>query len=146
MLKAPKQSLRHEEVFLQRYKWLLGWSMQLTNHDRHKAENLVHDAFVQFVLSQPDLHQIKNLEAYLYTTLKNTHLSQARRTARDPEHQFSLVEYDSAELGLRQMDPFPNLQVQDELRQICAYTIMRKQTSKAGSVLILRFFHGYYPS
>jgi DNA-directed RNA polymerase specialized sigma24 family protein len=51
--------------------------LQLTNQDHHRAENLMHDAFVQFALSRPDLKHIQNLEAYLYMTLKNTHLSQA---------------------------------------------------------------------
>jgi len=32
------------------------------------------------------------------------------------------------------------------LRDGSHYACTRKETSKAGSVLILRFFHGYYPS
>jgi len=33
-----------------------------------------------------------------------------------------------------------------ELRSICEYACIRKETSKAGSILLLRFFHGYYPT
>jgi len=44
------------------------------------------------------------------------------------------------------IDPRDRLQAQEELRRVCHYACMRKETSKAGSVLILRFFHGYYPS
>jgi len=32
------------------------------------------------------------------------------------------------------------------LHQICAYACFRKESSKAGSVLILRFFHNYFPT
>jgi len=38
------------------------------------------------------------------------------------------------------------MQAQERLRQICTYACSRKETSRAGSVLILRFFHDYYPS
>jgi hypothetical protein len=60
--------------------------------------------------------------------LKNTHLSQARRAAHDPERHLSLAEYDSAELGLRMIDPHTLLQAQDELRWICRYACARKCT------------------
>src|SRR5262249_30027661 len=38
------------------------------------------------------------------------------------------------------------LQVQDELCRICQYAGIRKNSSKVGSVVILRFFQGYYPN
>src|SRR5262249_55647294 len=47
---------------------------------------------------------------------------------------------------LRSIDPRSQIQVQDELRRICHYACVRKESSKSASVLILRFFHGYYPS
>lgn len=55
MLKPQRHPLTHEELFVQRYAWLLARVLQLTRGDRHRAENLVHDAFVQFVLACPDL-------------------------------------------------------------------------------------------
>src|SRR5260370_39840668 len=116
LLKPRKPAATHEELFVQRYSWLMSWALQLTQGDRHLAENLVHDAFVQFVLSRPDLNSIKNVEAYLYTTLKNMHLSTARRLARDPEHHLVLGEYDSAALALWHADPTPAIQHHDEFR------------------------------
>src|SRR5260370_31897277 len=77
--------------------------------------------------------------------LRNIHVSQVRRSPRSPIRSLSIVEYDSAELGLRVIDPRTQMNVQDELRTICQYACARKESSKAGSVLILRFFHGYYP-
>jgi hypothetical protein len=35
--------------------------------------------------------------------------------------------------------------MRDELAAVCQYACIRKETAKAASVLILRFFHGYYP-
>src|SRR5258708_5348914 len=52
---------------------------------------------------------------------------------------------DSAQAGLRTIDPSEQIQAQDELRRICHYVCARKETSRAGSILMLRFFHGYYP-
>src|SRR5260370_28948268 len=77
--------------------------------------------------------------------LRNIHVSQVRRSPRSPIRSLSIVEYDSAELGLRVTDPRTQMNVQDELRTVCQYACARKESSKAGSILILRFFHGYYP-
>src|SRR5260370_1319994 len=85
-------------------------------------------------------------------------LSEARRPARlrgawISLTALSLADYDSIENGLqairetleRTQAQF-QVQVQEELRRICEYAVLRKTTSKAASVLILRFFHGYYPN
>jgi RNA polymerase sigma factor (sigma-70 family) len=135
----------HEEVFLGRYARLRSWALQLSSHDRDQAEDLLHDAYIQFNLAQPDLDSINNLDGYLYRLLRNLHLSQVRRSQRQGRHTLSIVDYDSAEIGLRSSDPRQQIRLQDELRQVCQYACDRKDTSKAGSVLILRFLHGYYP-
>src|SRR5260370_9291368 len=77
--------------------------------------------------------------------LRNLHLAQRRRETRNTLQQLSIVEYDSAEVGLRTVDLRDQIQAQDDLRRICLYACARKETAKLGSVLILRFFHGYYP-
>ncbi len=135
----------HEEVFLARYGKLRSWALQLTEHDRERAEDLVHDAYIQFTFAQPDLDAINNLNGYLYSLLRNLHLSQLRRSTRRQHRTISIVDYDSAEIGLRAADPRERIRLQDQLREVCKYACMRKETSKAGSVLILRFLHGYYP-
>lgn len=135
----------HEEVFLARYGKLRSWALQLTEHDRERAEDLVHDAYIQFTFAQPDLDAISNLNGYLYSLLRNLHLSQLRRSSRRQHRTISIVDYDSAEIGLRAADPRERIRLQDQLREVCKYACMRKETSKAGSVLILRFLHGYYP-
>src|SRR5256884_473425 len=135
----------HEEVFLARYGKLRSWALQLTEHDRERAEDLVHDAYIQFTFAQPDLDAISNLNGYLYSLLRNLHLSQLRRSSGRQHRTISIVDYDSAEIGLRAADPRERIRLQDQLREVCKYACMRKETSKAGSVLILRFLHGYYP-
>lgn len=135
----------HEEMFLARYGKLLGWALHLTGGDREQAEDLVHDAFIQYTFSRPDLAGIQNLDGYLYAMLRNLRLSQIRRRQRLPGQSLPALQYDSAELSLRAVDPRDQIRVQDQLRQICRYACIRKETSKAGSVLLLRFMLGYYP-
>ena len=61
----------HEELFTQRYQWLMNWALRMTGQDKAQAQDLVHDTFVQFVISRPPLEAIQqNLEGYLYTMLR----------------------------------------------------------------------------
>jgi len=136
---------QHEELFLGRYRQLRAWALQLTENNRPQAEDLVHDTYIQFTLARPDLNTVRNVNGYLYRIMRNLNVSRLRRSQRKQNRVLSIVDYDSAELGLRTADPREQIALQDALRQICQYACMRKQTSKAGSVLILRFLHGYYP-
>jgi len=144
-LTKTEASENHEEIFLAHYSRLRAWALTLTNRDNERAEDLVHDAFVQFTFSRPDISTISNLNGYLYTMLRNLYLSDMRRLERLQRRTLSIVDYDSAELGLRVVDPRQLIRIQDELRRVCQFACVRKETSKAGSVLILRFLHGYYP-
>jgi len=71
---------QHEELFLERYGRLRACALQLTENDREQAEDLVHDTYVQFTLARPDLNAIGNLNGYLYTMMRNLHVSQLRRS------------------------------------------------------------------
>jgi RNA polymerase sigma factor (sigma-70 family) len=143
-------SSSHEELFLERYHRLLDLALKLTNQQRAAAEDLVHDAFIQFMLCRSKA--IDNLDGYLYGMLRYMHLSQLRRSAQ-PVNKMSLTiaDYDSAEGSLASAVReeshalHSRIQIQDELRQICQYVCARKETSKSASVLILRFFLGYFP-
>src|SRR6266446_2786863 len=144
--------INHEELFIQRYQWLMNWALCMTGQDKAQAQDLVHDTFVQFVISRPPLEAIQqNIEGYLYTMLRNMHVSQARRAARLREATFSLSrilslsETASVQSELTKVEQGTQAQVQDELCRICQYAILRKDSSKVGSVVLLRFFHGYYP-
>ena len=147
MLRLTKiaRSEDHEQIFLAHYARLCGWALALTNRDHERAEDLVHDAYIQFTFTRPEISAIGNLNGYFYTLLRNLHLSQVRRLQRLQQRTLSIVDYDSAELGLRVVDPTQQIRIQDDLRRVCQFACLRKETSKAGSVLILRFLHGYYP-
>jgi DNA-directed RNA polymerase specialized sigma24 family protein len=136
----------HEDLFLERYERLLVWALRLSGQDRGLARDLVHDAFIQFTFTRPDLRAIDNLDGYLYGVLRHLHLSYLRRATRHVFQPLSVIEYDSAAVSLRALDAAAQAQIHDALRQVCSYACARKRSSKAGGVLILRFFHGYYPS
>lgn len=135
--------LKHEEVFADRYRSLLQRACQLTSGDIPVAQDLVHDAYVQFVLGRPNLGEIQSVDRYLYGILRNLYVSHLRRANRAPAISLAAVEYDSAEISLKQGQ---QSQFVEQLWQACEYACARKETSRAGSVIILRFFHGYYPA
>ena len=135
----------HVDVFVEHYDLLKQWALNFTKYDRELAEDLLHDTFIHFTLTKSDLATIQNLESYLYVSMRNLHLSQIRKATRIPTRSLAVVEYDTVDLGLWASDPRDRLRLRDDLSAICQYACIRKETIKAGSVLILRFFHGYYP-
>ncbi len=135
----------HEELFMQRYERLLRAARRLTSGSE-RSQDLVHNAFVQFMLSRPEIASIHDLDGYLLIMLRNMNVSQARRAAIVQTVALAAADYDSAEAGLRATDAHAQLQVREQLRLICQYACQRKERSKIGSALILRFFHGYYPA
>lgn len=136
----------HKSLFMERYVWLRGRALRITAHNEQLAEDLVHDAFIQFTVGSPDLEAIRNLDAYLSGMLHKLYLSHVRRSSRIRYFSSFLVDYDTIEIGLKALDLGAQVWVRDELRQICEYALARKESSKAGSVLLLRFFLGYFPS
>lgn len=131
---------------MDRYAWLRGRALQIAAHNEQLAEDLVHDAFIQFTLGMPDLEAIRNLDAYLTGMLHKMYLSHMRRSSRVRYYSSFMVDYDTIEIGLKARDLAEQVSVRDELRQICEYAYLRRESSKAGSVLLLRFFLGYFPS
>ena len=59
----------------------------------------------------------------------------------------SVVDYDSLDALLSDTrdDPARALEGTEDIRRVCLYACSRKETSKAASALILRFFYGYTP-
>jgi DNA-directed RNA polymerase specialized sigma24 family protein len=135
----------HARAFLARYEALRAYSLRLTNQNRSLADDLVQDAYIQFTVAQPDLERIQNLDGYLAVLVRHLHISSIRRTAA---HRFAHVpihDDDSAELAWALARNDDAGRARDGLIAICEYACARKDTSKAASVLILRFFHGFYP-
>jgi len=145
-LPSPEVVQSQEAAFIKHYDWLLRWALQFTNHDRERAQDLVQQVFAQFAVAHTDLSAVQDISAYLYTTLRNTHLSEVRLAGRSHGETRSIVEYSVADAALDASDPYALFQTQDQLRRVCEYACLRKESSRAGSVLILRFFHGYHIS
>src|SRR5689334_938207 len=82
----------HVEVFVDYYDQLKSWALRFTKGDRELAEDLLHDAFIHFTLTKTDLNSIQNLESYLYTIMRNLHLSQMRKASRAPVQLLAVVE------------------------------------------------------
>ncbi|HYL99087.1 MAG TPA: RNA polymerase sigma factor, partial [Blastocatellia bacterium] len=146
MLKPWPKQQSHEELFVEQYGQLFRWSLKLTGNDSALAEDLLHDVYVQFTLARPDLSTVQNPSAYLYTMLRNRFLSHVRRRAASPISNLAAIDYDCAEIGFLDCDPRERMRVAEELDAICDFACTRKEASKTGSVLILRFFQGYYPA
>ncbi len=136
----------HEDVFLARYRTLVLVALRVTDGDRAEAEDLVHEAFIRFTLVQPPLDEVQHLDAYLSRMLRNMYTSRIRRRQRAAETSLSILDYDSLDIGFHAMDASGQLEVREMLRAACEYGCVRKRSSKAGSIFLLRFFHGYLPS
>src|SRR5688572_9338716 len=108
-----------EDLFVERYNWLLTWALTLTGQDREAAEDLVHEAFLQFTLTRrPDCDGIHNLDAYLYAMLRNLHLSEVRRQARIRSATLPLIDYESLRIGFRYLHPEERLGAREDLAQM----------------------------
>lgn len=145
---ASEASTAHVGIFAERYNKLLMIARSLTNNDLGRAIDIVHDALIEFVRYSPDLRKINNLDGYLRVMLCNLFKAQKRRVTVRSECELSIENYELIEnvlpgMASRCYNPNFLLQTQDVLRVICEYACFRKERLKLGSVLILRFFHGY---
>ena len=144
---ADRPEEKREQLFTERYASLLEWALRLTNQHLEAAQDLVQDAFVQFMLGRTGLEQIENIDGYLRRMLRYMHVSRMSRQARRlHDAALSVADYDSFNLGWTAIEPPRRVQALEELQQICSYASARKESSRAGSVLILRFFHDYFPT
>lgn len=137
-----------EKVFLDHYEWLLGRALQLSHGAQSVAEDLVHDCYVRFVQAVTDiqLDDENRLRGYLYRTLQRLAKSNYESEGRDAFQSLQAVDYDSIEFALASVDRSKLLYIRSDLARICEYCCLRRKTSRAGSVLIFRFFLNYYPS
>src|SRR6185503_5549633 len=144
---AIRPEERREQLFTERYEGLLAWALRLTNQNHEAAQDLVQDAFVQFMLGRTGVEQIENIDGYLRRMLRYMHASRmSRQTQRLHDTALSVADYDSLTLGWTAIEPPRRMQAFEELQQICSYACARKESSRAGSVLILRYFHDYVPT
>lgn len=149
LLKVAKieKSRDHEEIFLDHYDLLLKNARGLCHGSREEADDLVQDLYVSFVQSKSivQVDDADRLRGYLYRALKNLFIRKNRRN-REAAASLDISDFDSIQIALSSVDGSQLLLVRSRLTEICEYACTRRTTHKAGSVLILRFFFGYYPS
>ncbi len=139
----PKPIDGHEEVFLARYHQALKWARHFSANRPWQAGDLVQEAFLQFIALRPDLDQIRDLDAFLYSIVRNVNRSMLYRHLRVRQISLSALDFDSAGEGVRLADQEVLQSVLDDFIAVCDFACERKEVSKTGSLLILRFFHGY---
>src|SRR5262245_2036082 len=105
--------------FLSRYDQMLRWSLRLTNSDRGLAQDLVHDAFLQFTLSGTDCDSIANIDHYLHEVLRNAYRTHLRQRSAKRFEQLSIVLSDSAVESRPAKDPYANYEARDALSSVC---------------------------
>jgi RNA polymerase sigma factor (sigma-70 family) len=134
-----------EKIFLEHYDWLLRVALTFTRGSRSRAEDLVHDLFVQFLLKLKGLEEVDDMRGYLYGMLRNVYASQLRRASRHAIQQLSILDHDSISVGLRAYDFSDQLETLSVLTRACEFVCYRKETTLTASIFILRYFHCYYP-
>lgn len=133
----------YADVFLEKYDSIKRWALQITNYNFEIAEDLVHDVFLK-LQNRAVAASTHNTDAYIYVSLKNHFQTKIRKEAS--EEFISLTDNDFLADSILTFDPRRQLKIHDQLYAICRYACCRKDSSIAGSVLIFKFFHGYYVS
>src|SRR5579871_151669 len=141
--RKPEQSSDPVALLEGFYPKLTEWAAGIARGQVALAQEIVQDLYVHFSLAKPDLGQVVNVEAYLYTCLRNIYLSTMAKLTRESEQLVSVADFDSMQFALEAHCSEGLWQLQNDLRRICAYAVWRKESSKSASYLILLFFHGY---
>lgn len=142
----PERRTSFEDIFFEHYSRLLEWALQLTRRDRSEAEDLVQELYVRFARLDTSSQHIESAENYLFSVLRNLHYARMRRARTSAMDDLSIIDYESAQRGLRAVDRSELLFVRSDLHRICDYLCSRKDTSRAASIFILRYFLGYFPN
>lgn len=78
-LRNPEEASAPEQVLERYYERLREWGAILTRGDSGLAQEIVHDLCLYFCVAGPDLSKVKNLDGYLYTSLRHIYLSALSR-------------------------------------------------------------------
>lgn len=134
-----------ESVYSEKYQWLLRWAMHFCSGDREMAEDLVQDTFVRMLSSWSSIRDAAHPERFLYSYLRYGFL---RRRSFDQRQSFQpLSSIDIELLEFRNDRGYTGLmEWQEEIHAVVDFLCRRKATTKSASMLLLRFFHGFFPS
>jgi hypothetical protein len=118
----------------------LKWAEYLVRGQQEQAEDLVHELFIQFQRTSPDLATDEEVKAYLYRSLRNLSLSSVTRNTVAQQHHLSIYDYDNFRIGISAIDRGSLISAREDLWGICRYACERKASLRAASYFILRFF------
>jgi len=134
-----------ESVYTAKFEWLMRWAMHFCENDRQAAEDLVQDTFAQMLSSWESIRNLHQPEQFLYSCLRYGFLRQRRLGRRILMERLTSVDYESMVVSARQSRGQEN-EWQNELRRVVAFLCWRKEAIKSASLLLLRFFHGFFPA
>ena len=143
--KASASAGAIEKLLEDHYEQLLKWGELLARGDAGTAREIVHDLCLYLALTKPDFSGVANLDGYLYTSLRHIYLSWIARSSREALRFVSIGDFDSIQFAFAGTQPGGSVDLQNDLRNICSYSVWRKDSSKSFSYFILHFFHGYFP-
>ncbi|MEI9979872.1 MAG: hypothetical protein WDN23_12915 [Edaphobacter sp.] len=141
---ASAPAIRTEQILERYYGQLVEWGTLLTRGDQNKAQDLVHDFCLHLTVTKPDLSAVREMDGYLYKSLRNIYVSGLAQSSREALQLVNIAEYDSVQLAAMPRHAGDPLQRQNDLRRICCYAVWRKTQTKSASYFILRYFHGYH--
>src|SRR5580700_1204591 len=98
--KRQDSSSNHENEFLLRYEFLFHRCLRLTG-ERNTAKDLLHDAYVQFVVNRPNLDDIRDINNYLIVMVRNLYVSEMRLARSRKTAHVPIADFDSAAMALR---------------------------------------------
>ena len=131
-----------ERILSRYFARLTEWGQILTRGDQTAAEEIVQDLCLHLTVAQPDLSAVNDLDAYLYTCLRNMYVSRLARISRERLRVIQVEDYDAVGVVINGSGP-DSVDVQNELISISDYVMSRKYSSKSASHFILHFFLGY---
>lgn len=131
--------------FQDNYDTLRRWASQITDKNTSISEDLVHEIYVKFLLNDRNMEGIEEIEAYMYSVLRNSYRSYLRNNTRKMSGQISIDELTVENHRSLFRDPRLTYKIRDDLIAMSSYLSRRSTGSISASIFILRFVHGYFP-
>jgi RNA polymerase sigma factor (sigma-70 family) len=142
-VKQQLEAKYYDRFFEENYIFLKRMALKITKENYEDSDDLLHDFYVKLSQTTP-VENPKNVNAYLFIALKNSYRSVIRKRMINED----VLSFDEEFLSNTLLDEktASRLTLEEKLRAICHYACLRKETSISGSVVLLRYFHGYFAS
>lgn len=127
-----------EKFFKSHYQSLLQFATYYV-HDLETAEDIVQDVFYQLWNLRDELHQIKNMESYIRTAVKNQALKKIRK--RKTRNIASLIDLDFEAYDASPLEQFQH----QELQKLITDSINHLPSKCRRIFQLSRFEHLSYP-